>query len=674
MADQACPANGITGDVSGQAVQAGAIHGDVHFHERAPGNASVIPRQLLTPPSNFANRSVELSTLDKSLAGDRPTVVVLKGPGGVGKTALALHWLDRLAGTFPDGQLYADLTLSDGEPVLVDDILGQFLRALGVAPQRVPAGLAERAALYRSVTSGRRLAVLLDDAVSVAQVRVLLPASSGAVVVTSRRALAGLVAAGALSLPVDPLDEQAALALLGGSIGTARVHEEAATARRLVDLCAGLPLALCVAGARVALRPRRPLTRLVDELVDERRRLDALSVSDDLSVRTTFDLAYASLSPDQQRVYRAMGVHPGVLFGSGVIAAATGAPAEWLIEELVDASLVEEVADGTYRLHDLVRVHARDQADQAERAEFLRRIVGWYLHAARAAAALVMPARAVLAADTDGTLPDGLGDLVSALDWLETNRVTLIEAIGAAAGAGLAHEAYLLADAVQTLFIVHRHDRDVVTVGELVLAHLDDPVAVARMRKRVARAQGALGDQQSALVHASEMLSTARRQHDRRAEANALRSLALLHARFGQRTAAAAEFEAAVAMLRDLGRDRARALSLIDLGRTLLELGHFGDAIDRLTEARHVFSQLAESDDYNEARADAALGAALAGNGSFDEARGLLTDALRRFTAQHADHQSARTHRWLADLARRTGDEHAAREHTEAADRFIETD
>ncbi len=671
MADEARPANAITGDVAGQAVQAGAIHGDVHFYQQITDTTGpVVPRQLLTPPSNFANRGAELSTLDKLLAGNRSKVIVLKGPGGVGKTALALYWLDRLAGQFPDGQLYADLTLSDGEPVLVDDVLGQFLRALGVAPHRVPAGLAERAALYRSVTSGLRLAVLLDDAVSAAQVRVLLPASTGAVVVTSRRALPGLVATGALSLPIDPLDEQAALDLLAGSIGTARVHEEATPARQLVDLCAGLPLALCVAGARVALRPRRPLTRLVDELNDERRRLDALSVSDDLSVRTTFDLAYAGLSPAQQRVYRAMGTHPGVLFGPEVVAAATGASAESLIEELVDASLVEEVADDRYRLHDLVRVHARDQAGAAERAEFLRLIVGWYLHATRAAAALVMPARAVLPADTEGTLPDGLDDVESALDWQERNRVTLIEVIGAAAGAGLAHEAYLLADALQTLFIVHRHDRDVVTVGQIVLDHLDDPVAVARMRKRVARAQAALGDEHSALAQATEMLNTARQQHDRRAEANALRSLALLHARFGRYAAAVAEFEAALAIQRDLGRDRGRALSLIDLGLTLLELDRFAEAVDRLTEARHAFAQLPATDDYNEARADAALGAALAGTGSFGQARRLLADALRRFTAQHADHQTARTHRWLADLARRTGDENAAREHTEAADRL----
>ncbi|HJP73875.1 MAG TPA: NB-ARC domain-containing protein [Pseudonocardiaceae bacterium] len=667
MTESARSANAISGEISGQAVQAGIINGDIHFHQHAAGLGHVIPRQLPPPPANFANRSRELSTLEDSVADGALSVILLKGPGGVGKTALALHWLGRSAERFPDGQLYADLTMSNGEPVLVDDVLGQFLRALGLAPQRVPTGLAERAALYRSVTARTRLALLLDNAISAAQVRVLLPASTGAVVVTSRYALPGLLAAGAISLAVDPLDDNAALDLLGGSIGPARVDEEPAPARQLVDLCAGLPLALCIAGARVALRPRRPLARLVAELVDEHRRLDALSVFDDLSVRGTFDLAYADLTPEQQQVYRAMGAHPGQLFDAGVIAAATGAPAERVIEELVDASLVEELADGRYRLHDLVRVHARDQSGQHERAAMVHRMIRWYLDATRAAAAVIMPARPALDFElAENTFPD----MSSALTWLEDNRPTLIEAIRAAVDAHLFREAYLLADAMQPLFIVHRHDRDVVVVGELVLPAIEslgEAAGYAEMRKRVARAYAVLGDQPRSLALATDMLAAARTEHDRRAEASALRSLALLHARFGERAEAVAEHEAAVEILRELGQDRARALSLIDLGLTLLELGRPFQAADRLTEARHAFSRLTATDEFNEARADAALGAALAGTGSVFEARALLADALRRFMAQQADHETARTHRWIADLARYTGDPTTADRHTAAA-------
>jgi tetratricopeptide (TPR) repeat protein len=304
----------------------------------------------------------------------------------------------------------------------------------------------------------------------------------------------------------------------------------------------------------------------------------------------------------------------------------------------------------------------------------VRRIIRWYLYVTRAAAAVVMPARTMIEADidmADAALPEGIDNVGSALEWLERNRSTLVEVIHAAVDARLVREAYLLADAVQPLFIVHKHDRDVVVVGELVLPaieSLNDQAALTELRKRVARAYAVLGDQPRALAHATQMLTTAREQHDRRAEASALRSLALLHARFGRPVESVAEHEAVVAILRDLGQDRALALSLIDLGLTLLELDRRAEAADGLTEARHIFGGLGAPDEFNEARADAALGAALLGTGSLDEARSLLADALRRFAAQHADHETARTHRWLADLAHRIGDDTAARYHSNAAD------
>ncbi|HEX3782583.1 MAG TPA: NB-ARC domain-containing protein [Pseudonocardiaceae bacterium] len=661
--------------MSGQAVQAGAIHGDVYFQQQVTDRPQVIPRQLLRPPANFANRHRELSALDDMLAiaDGGPRIAVLKGPGGVGKTALALHWLSGLPHRFPDGQLFAELTLPTGEPVLVDDVLGQFLRALGVAPKRVPTGLAERAALYRSMTSQARLAVLLDNAMTAAQVRVLLPASAGAVVVTSRRSLAGLLVGDALSVRVDPLDEEAGLALLAGSIGAERISAEDATARQLVDLCAGLPLALRVAGARVVSRPRRPLTRLVDELVDERQRLDALSVPDDLSVRSTFDVAYAELSPAQQRVYRAMGVHPGIMFGAEVIAAATDASAARRIDDLADASLVEETADGRYQLHNLVRVHAQEQIDHQERAAMTLRIVRWYLYATRTAAAVAMPARRMPPSDAgpaDGALPDGLDDPVSALRWLELNRLTLIEVVRAAHEAGSAQLTYQLADALQPLFIVHHHDRDTVVVGEIALAAaetLQDWDAENNVRKRLVRAYAALGEPDRAVAGADDMLEITRRRGDRRGEASAIRRIALLQLRLGNREAAVAAFEDGLLLMNEVGRRRGAGLTLIDLGRTLAELGRFDEARARLDSAREILAALPAADEYNAARAAAALGMVLARSGAVAEAGRLLAGALRAFESYGSDYEAARTHRWLAELAYRTGDDHAAEQHQEAA-------
>ncbi|HET6504021.1 MAG TPA: hypothetical protein VFG87_25010, partial [Amycolatopsis sp.] len=143
--------NVVSGSAAGYVVQAKAVHGGVHFH--AAPEQSPIPRQLFPPPQGFTNRARELAYLNQFLG--RLSVVVLRGQGGVGKTTLALRWLDTVAARFPDGQLYADLALSTGEPVAPEDVLGQFLRALGVPPERVPRGLAERAALYRSVTADK---------------------------------------------------------------------------------------------------------------------------------------------------------------------------------------------------------------------------------------------------------------------------------------------------------------------------------------------------------------------------------------------------------------------------------------------------------------------------------------------------------------------------------------
>lgn len=188
--DTSTVVNKVSGGSLGTSVQAGTIHGGVHVHQQAAA-ARAVPRQLPGAPPHFTNRAAELQALDEAVAGrerNAATLVLLSGPGGVGKTALASHWGGRTAGDFPDGQLYADLGGFSAEgPVPPGQVLGSFLRALGVVPDRVPSGVAEQAALFRSLTAELRLLVLLDNAVSAAQVRPMLPASAGSAVVVSSR-------------------------------------------------------------------------------------------------------------------------------------------------------------------------------------------------------------------------------------------------------------------------------------------------------------------------------------------------------------------------------------------------------------------------------------------------------------------------------------------------------
>jgi tetratricopeptide (TPR) repeat protein len=656
------------------------MHGNVHVHSASEGY-SVVPRQLLPPPPHFTGRHEELSTLDEMLEGGPPTVIVVKGQGGVGKTALALSWLDRIRDRFPDGQLYADLTHATGEPVAPEDVLGQFLRSLDVAPHQVPAGLSERTALYRSVTAERALIVLLDNVFSAGQARVLLPASAtGVTVVTSRRTLLGLLAEGAHVVQVDPLDHRNALALLTARVGERRIEQERGQAETLTALCGGLPIALCVAGARVAARPRRSLARMVDELTDERARLDGLSAEGDLSVRATFDVAYAGLPDRLQRSYRTLGLHPGPAFGVEAAAAMTGTEpreARDILEDLVDASLLEELDENSYRFHDLVRVHALDQAlehdSEETRTRVARRILEWYLAAAQDASHTVMPARRVLRYEFSAgqpPAPTNVSGHHAALNWLERQRPNLVAATHDAVQHDLPKLAYHLADALQPLFILHQHNREEVEIGELALRaaqQLGDNPAQNNMRKRLARTYTYLGHIDRAEHHIDEMLSRCRANGDRSGEASALKSLALLLVKLGRLGQAVGIFERTLELLRVLGKRRGEGLVLINLGETLVQLEDTQLALERLQRARDILASLGDPDPYNEARATAALGNAHLQHGDHEVAREALQHALDLFADQGSPRERGRAHESLAELGRRTGNDEEARRHDDIA-------
>jgi tetratricopeptide (TPR) repeat protein len=668
--------NLLFGDTSGLVVQAGAIHGDVNIRPTVSDTGPVVPRQLLPVPARFTGRAGELTQLRDIAANAGPTspaVIVLRGPGGVGKTALALRWLGEVAARFPHGNLYADLALSTGQPVAPEDVLGHFLRALGVAPQRIPTGLAERTALYRSVTAGVDLVVLLDNAVSAAQAKVLLPAGPGSLaVMTSRRPLLGLLAVGAHIVPLEPLEPASALELLTRTIGAERVRVERADAERLTAMCGGLPIALCVAGARIASRPRRSLARMIDELRDERARLDVLSSEGDLSVRATFDVAYGDLSPPLRRVYRTLGLQPGKTFGIEVVAAGLGTDIRTTrraFDELIDASLLEELVDGDYRLHDLVRVHALDQAlaedSDEERSTTVLNVLRWYLFAAQAANRAVMPARRVLTYDIarpvpEFTLPPGIDDHTTALAWLADHRAGLVAATHDAAKYGWAELAYHLSDVLRPLFILHHHERDSLEIGEAALRAAEEwgnTAAQTSAQKRLGRTYLHLGRLDRARYHATELLRRAQAHHDRRAEASALKNLAQLHAANGDPEHAAATFEQVIAILLALHKGRDEALARIELADVHLAQANTEAAMAQTRRARDTLLVLSPPDPYNAARATSRLGQAYLLADDLGPAQEFLQQAISVLAAQEAGRERGQAHRALAELGRRTGDD-----------------
>ena len=335
----------------------------------APAPAPPGPVPVQTPPdiADFTGRDKATHECLAVLTGPAPAalpVLVLSGPGGVGKSALAIHLAHRLAPAYPDGQLYADLAPGPGRVVEPGHVLGQFLRALGVPAAAVPAGTADRAALYRSRLRDRRVLVVLDNATGETQVRALRPGSATcAVLITSRSRLAGLEGTSVVELAAfEPAES---LELFRRIAGAEPAEREPGPAAAIVRLCGHLPLAVRVAAARAG---RRPLSRLAEALGDDRRRLDQLRIGD-LGVRASIAAGYRTLAERPRRLFRRLGLLDGAGFTertAEAVAGLAGPDFEAALEALVDARLVDAIGQSRYRLPDLVRLFARERAAAEE--------------------------------------------------------------------------------------------------------------------------------------------------------------------------------------------------------------------------------------------------------------------------------------------------------------------
>lgn len=309
-----------------------------------------VPRQLPHDIAHFTGRAEELATLRNLARHDHvPTIVVLDGSPGVGKTSLAVHWAHHAAAGYPDGQLYLDLRgHGPGEPVTPATALAAMLRSLGLAGPRIPSALTERAALLRSALAERRVLIVLDNAHDVEQIRPLLPGGPGLVLVTSRDQLRGLtVHHGAHRLTVPPLSEQESVRLLTAVTGMAQANTVAA-------LCDGLPLALCVAAERVV--RAGSFAAVVDAMVED--RLGPV-------LRTALSWSYRTLGADAAALFRRLGLHPAGEIGVATAATLAGAPAakvRTILDQLVAANLVTHHRPDHYRVPALIRLYAKEMA------------------------------------------------------------------------------------------------------------------------------------------------------------------------------------------------------------------------------------------------------------------------------------------------------------------------
>ncbi len=406
----------------------------------------VLPAQVPAPVADFTGRELEIKELCDALAPGgsvHPTVVIgaVTGAGGIGKSALVARVAQLMAGEFPDGQLYVNLMGASAEPAEPSEVQARLMRDLGVQAEDVPSVGGERDARYRSVLAGQRILLVLDDARDAAQVRPLLPGTNGcAVLVTSRARLADLP--GVVRCDLEALTRDDALILFGRIVGPARAGAEPAAARTILDACGELPLAIRIAGARLAARPGWSVEDMARRLSAEQDRLRELRCGD-LAVRTSFQLSYDVLDEPSMRVFRLLGLAPPGELSLAAIAVLTGldvTAAEPVLDVLADCHLIENPVAGRYRLHDLLRLFAAEKAqselDQEQRGQAAARLITWYWAALRAAAGALAQGR-LLAHGTE-EVPEApfvpvFATHAEALAWCDRERGGLLWAIEAAA-------------------------------------------------------------------------------------------------------------------------------------------------------------------------------------------------------------------------------------------------
>ncbi|WP_424187715.1 ATP-binding protein [Actinokineospora sp. G85] len=400
---------------------------------------------LLPPPDidDLTGRDGELAALvalaDELAGGGRRSghVAVLTGPPGVGKTSLAVRAAHTLAPRFPDHLLFLRLRGMSAEPSDPADVLHLVLRTLGVPAVDVPAELDQRTSLCRALLADRSALLVLDNAADEAQVRPLLVGGPRCLtLVTSRQALVGLV--GVSRVGLGSLGEQEAVALLAAITGEGRVAAQRAAAVELAGLCGRLPLAIRIAGNRLASRPAWPVEHVLKQLRDRRRRLSTLTAGD-LDIRTLFDLSYRQLSPDAAVLFRRLSLVPAADFGAGAARALLEAgDAELRLEELADASLLQPgAAAGRYQFHDLLSTYATERLDQEEDPGAARRaderLTDWLVRTATEAGRYFEPSERV--SPPPAPTPE-FADHLGAGRWLADEAGSWVAAVGKAEARG----------------------------------------------------------------------------------------------------------------------------------------------------------------------------------------------------------------------------------------------
>ncbi|MBG0560235.1 AfsR/SARP family transcriptional regulator [Actinoplanes aureus] len=633
-----------------------------------------LPRDV----GHFTGRLAELDQLMSVADSGGVTVIqAIDGMSGVGKTAMAVHVAHRLAGRFDDGQLFIDLHghTAGREPLTADEALNVLLRAVGVPDARIPKDLDEKAAMWRGELAGRRVLVVLDNALDSVQIKPLLPGSAScAVMITSRRRLAGLNSAEVLSLDTLPPDD--AVVLFRAVAGPDRCEAEPVAVIKAVQLCGHLPLAISIAAARLRARPQWRVSDLVERLTDDHGRTELLQ-SDDRGITAAFALSYQHLVSAEQRMFRLLGLHPGADIDVFAAAALAGLPAdetEHMLDALCDMHLLIAHLPGRYRLHDLVRDFARAivEADEpiSQRSAARDRLLDYYLHVTQIATELDNPRRPRLGANPryrPAAVPQ-LSKTSEVRSWVNAEHANLLAAARLAAHHRTGDDGWQLPRNVGSLLYENGQHSASLEVFKMALAACgtETPSAVkSACLLDVSLMHKVLGQYRLALDFLNQGTAIAAHSGDRDGIARSLIHKADLSNLIGSFTDAVIYATRSIEVYREQGDLWREAVALTVLMDALSRLGRDREAIEAADQAALSLDGFA-----NLRQASAVLsrrGTAHSQLGEHDTAIRLLSQSVdlarqgedRRFEADYL-------HR-LAEATRRSGQPHAALKHANEA-------
>jgi tetratricopeptide (TPR) repeat protein len=585
--------NKISGFIAGSVVQAGnlTLYGNSELLSATPYG---LPHDI----DHFTGRSIELAFLDSLLQGGAtnvPRIGVIVGMPSVGKTGLATYWSHSQRHNFSAGHLYIDLNgFGIGRQASPNRVLADFLLTLGIPSTRIPASTEGKAGLFRSVTFGRQMLIVLDNAASYEQVRPLLPGcASCTVIVTSRLRMSHLVANdGASQLILRPLDQDISLELLASFIGRDRVTAESESARRIAARAKGLPLAIRTYGNIIAQRPDALLADVVKEM-SQIDLLDSLESGEDdvRDARRSFTWSYRKLDNATADVLRHLGLHPGptaTVTVASVLTDQTADISRKCLRALVAANLIDEPTQSRYRLHDFLRdfaeERARDEMSEEERVSAERRMLAWYLYSADAADARIAPQRKRLSLHPIPRPAQTMNfvERSTAVAWCDTELSNLVDATERAAVRGENEITWRFAAVLWNYFYLRKPFEEWHRMCELGLHSaelLRDPAAEQSMCNGIASAYRHQRRFSDAVQYYERALSLRDNALDPWDESWLLNNLAESLRGIGQYPRARDLYDRAIAISRSIDDSWSRGCFLTNLGEAFAELGQYQDAI-----------------------------------------------------------------------------------------------